>query len=156
MAASDSLTFIFLKPDTLERDLVYQVMSYFSKAGIGARVFDVRRVTAEAICKHYAAHIEKYGESFRRQTLDMFEGKYIVPALLESGGADLIARVRGIVGATEPAKAAPGTIRGDLGLGDCYARSVPENRLVRNLIHASDTPEAVKRETAIWLPDFPF
>lgn len=153
MAQSDTFTFIFLKPDTLERSLVYQVMSYFSKAGIGARVFDVRRVAAADICRHYAAHIEKYGDGFRRQTLAMFDGKYIVPALLE-GGDGTIARVRAIVGATEPAKAAPGTVRGDLGQGDCYARSVPEDRLVRNLIHASDSPEAVRRETAIWLPDF--
>lgn len=146
-------TFIFLKPDTIERGLVYTVMSYFARAGIEARIFDVRRVTAELICRHYAAHIQKYGPDFERQTLDMFEGKYVIPAVLE-GGETVVDDVRAIVGATEPAKAAPGTIRGDLGLGDCYKISVPEGRLVRNLIHASDSAPAVREEAGLWLPDF--
>lgn len=148
-------TFVFLKPDTLERGLVYDVMSYFSQAGITTRVFDIQKVTSETICAHYAEHIHKYGPSFRRQTLDMFEGKHVIPVILE-GGDSVIEDVRAIVGATEPAKAAKGTIRGDLGLGDCYQISVPEGRLVRNLIHASDSPDAARAEAGLWLPQFRF
>ncbi len=148
-----SFTFIFLKPDTLKRGLVYQVMAYFSHAGIKARVFDYQTVTAEKICRHYAEHIQKYGPEFKRQTLDMFEGRPIIPAILE-GHDTVIEDVRRIVGATQPAKADKGTIRGDLGLGDCYQISVPEHRLVRNLIHASDSEEAFRTEAGLWLPQF--
>lgn len=147
------LTFVFLKPDALERGLVYTVMEYFFRAGIQVRAMDLQTVAPETICAHYAEHIRKYGANFRQMTLDMFAGRQVLPAIL-AGGENVVEDVRTIVGATQPVKAAEGTIRGDIGLGDCYERSTPEKRLVRNLIHASDTEEAVRREAALWLPQF--
>lgn len=149
-----NVTFVMLKPDAVDRGLAFTVMRYFEKRGIFTACFDIQTVTAEKIRKHYAEHIQKYGPDFDRKVLEMFEGKTVVPIVL-TGPENIIAEVRDIVGATQPAKAEKGTIRGDLGLGDCYERSTPENRLVRNLIHASDTPENVRREIAIWLPDYP-
>lgn len=146
-------TFVMLKPDAVERHLVYQVMRYFDRSGIFARCFDVQTATAQRMRLHYAEHIARFGPDFERKTLEMFAGRVVIPILL-AGGPDVIADVRRIVGATEPAKAAKGTIRGDLGLGDSYAQSNAEDRLVRNLIHASDFPEAVRREAGIWLPDY--
>lgn len=148
-----AVTFVMLKPDAVQRQLVYKVFEYFLKAGLKIECFDVKTATAETICRHYAEHIGKYGPNFKKQTLDMFEGKTVVPAIL-SGPEDVVEKVREIVGATQPAKAEKGTVRGDLGLGDSYEFSVPEGRLVRNLIHASDTPEAVKSEAALWLPEY--
>lgn len=150
-----NVTFVFLKPDALERGLVYEVLSYFLRKGIAIRALDLQTVKTETICAHYATHIEKYGPDFKKQTLDMFAGKQVMPIILE-GNASVVEDVRAIVGATQPAKAAQGTIRGDLGLGDCYERSVAEGRLVRNLIHASDSEEAVRAETRLWLPQFSF
>ncbi|MFT8888113.1 MAG: nucleoside-diphosphate kinase [Ethanoligenens sp.] len=150
-----NLTFVFLKPDALSRGLVYTVMNYFFHAGITVRAVDIQTVKPEIICAHYAEHIQKYGADFKRQTLDMFEGKQVMPAILE-GKETVVEDVRAIVGATQPAKAEKGTIRGDLGLGDSYEISVPEGRLVRNLIHASDAKEAVRAEAGLWLPQFSF
>jgi nucleoside-diphosphate kinase len=148
------ITFVMLKPDAVKRELGYDVLRYFTKVGIAIACFDIQVATEEKIRKHYEEVITKYGEKFAQQMLDMFLGKTVVPIVL-SGGDDIIALVRHIVGATEPAKADKGTVRGDLGLGDCYAISVPEGRVVRNLIHASDSIEAVRREIAIWLPKYP-
>ena len=62
---------------------------------------------------------------------------------------DIVPFVRTVVGATDPQKAAPGTIRGDLGR-DSLEASMAENRMCENLIHASDSPQAVREEAAIW------
>lgn len=142
-----------LKPDALDRHLVFRVMSYFDGTGIAIRCFDLQTATAAKMERHYAENIRKYGPDFRRKTMAMFENHPVIPVIL-TGGPGIVAKVRRIVGPTEPAKAAPGTIRGDLGLGDSYERSAAEDRLVRNLIHASDSPEAAVQEAGIWLPEF--
>lgn len=145
------VTFVMLKPDAVKRQLGYQVMEYLLKEGIRIACFDVQVATEDKIRRHYEEVIAKYGETLAQEMLDQFNGQIVVPIVL-SGGDDIIAQVRRIVGATEPAKAGPGTIRGDLGLGDSYERSSAEKRVVRNLIHASDSPESVRREIAVWLP----
>lgn len=148
-----NITFVMLKPDAIERNLVYTTLSYFEKNGIYAKCFDLQKVDTERIKRHYGEHIQKFGPSFEKATLNTFEGKYVIPCVL-TGEGDVIARVREIVGATQPEKAAKGTIRGDLGLDDNYEKAGMENRMVNNLIHASDCTEAVIREIGIWLPEY--
>lgn len=148
-----AITFVMLKPDAIERQLCYDIMDYFWKSGITIDCFDVQKATEEKIRLHYAEVIAKYGEKFAGQMIDMFLNKTVVPIVLK-GSDDIIGRVREIVGKTEPAKADKGTIRGDFGLGDSYAIAVSEGRVVRNLIHASDSVEAVRREISIWLPKY--
>jgi nucleoside-diphosphate kinase len=147
------VTFVMLKPDAIKRQLGYDVLQYFLSRGIKIECLDVQTATEEKVRLHYTEVIQKHGEDFAQKMLDMFKGETVVPIVL-SGGDDIISDVRRIVGATEPVKAENGTIRGDLGLGDCYEKSVLEGRVVRNLIHASDSIEAVKRETAVWLPKY--
>lgn len=147
------VTFVMLKPDAIEKKAVYDIMRYFTKNDIAVECFDVQIATKELISRHYAEHFEKLGEGFAERMLKTFVGKPVVPIIL-SGGEDIIEKVRAIVGATEPAKAAKGTIRGDLGGNDTYEITTRENRVVQNLIHASDSPEAVKREAGIWLPQY--
>lgn len=149
-----NISFVMLKPDAMEKNLAFAVMMYFERAGIAIDCFDVQTATEERVRRHYAEHFAKYGEGFAQKMLEMFEGKTVVPAVLR-GREDVIARVREIVGATQPSEAKLGTIRGDLGAGDSYAKSTAENRVVRNLIHASDSADAVRREIGIWLPDYP-
>ncbi len=146
-------TFVMLKPDALERKLVREIISYFSDRGIFPKLFDLQTATAEKITAHYAEHIEKFGPEFEQKMKAMFEGKSVIPIVL-TGTDDVIQDVRSIVGATEPAKAEAGTIRGDLGAGDSYEKANAEHRVVANLIHASDSEEAVRRETEIWLPGY--
>ena len=148
-----NFSFVMLKPDAMEKNLAYKIVMYFRDSGINIECFDVMTADEAKIRVHYAEHIAKYGEDFARKMLDYFVGKTVVPIVL-SGGENVIADVRRIVGATEPAKAEKGTIRGDWGGDDCYAKSVAENRVVKNLIHASDSVEAVIREAKIWLPDY--
>ena len=146
-------TFVMLKPDAVDRQLGYDIMQYFLEKGIKIDCFDIQIATEEKVRAHYSEVIQKYGEDFAVKMLNMFQGKTVVPIVLWGEG-NVIEQVRHIVGATEPAKAAIGTIRGDFGQGDSYAKSVPEGRVVRNLIHASDSIEAVKREISIWLPKY--
>lgn len=147
------VTFVLLKPDAIERKLVCKILSYFANRNIFPQLFDLQTATAEKITTHYAEHIEKFGTEFELKTKIMFEGKTVIPIVL-AGANGIIQNVRKIVGVTEPAKAGSGTIRGDLGDGDSYAKADSEHRLVANLIHASDSEEAVKRESGIWLPNY--
>lgn len=148
-----NITFVMLKPDAIEKHLSYDIMEYFTKNGIKIDCFDVQTANEEKIRVHYEEVIGKLGEKFAQQMLVYLDQKTVVPIVLR-GGDDIIAKVRQIVGATEPAKAGKGTIRGDFGEGDSYDRSKAEDRVVHNLIHASDCEEAVRREISIWLPKY--
>ena len=150
-----AVTFVLLKPDAVERKLVRKIIPYFTCKNIYPSLFDLQTATAEKITAHYAEHIGKFGIEFELKTRMMFEGKTVVPIVL-TGTDGIIQEVRKIVGATEPAKAEKGTIRGDLGADDSYEKAGSEHRLVANLIHASDSEEAVKREIGIWLPGYRF
>lgn len=149
------ITFVLLKPDAVERKLVREIITYFANENIFPRLFDLQAATAEKITAHYAEHIEKFGIEFELKTRIMFEGKTVIPIVL-SGTESIINDVRRIVGATEPSKAGNGTIRGDLGDCDNFEKANSEHRLVSNLIHASDSEAAVKREVGIWLPCYHF
>ena len=81
--------------------------------------------------------------------LDYFNDKYVLPMVVRGESPDLVADIRRIVGATNPANADKGTIRGDLGC-DSYEKCNRENRSCQNLIHASDSAENARIETALW------
>ena len=142
-------SFIMLKPDALERNLTQQIVGYLKDGGIEMEWINTVKATRERIFEHYAEVIEKVGESFKEKAARYFEGKYVVPIIVKSEDENVISKVRKIIGATDPAKAEPGTIRGDLGT-DSLQRSLDENRCCENLIHASDSPEAFRSEIQIW------
>ncbi len=148
-------TFVLLKPDAVERKLVRKIISYFTDQNIYPKLFDLQTATAEKITVHYAEHIEKFGTEFELKMKKAFEGKTVIPVVL-CGAGSVISDVRRIVGATDPSKEAKGTIRGDLSDGDSFEKANSEQRLVHNLIHASDCEESVKREIEIWLPGYPY
>jgi nucleoside-diphosphate kinase len=87
--------------------------------------------------EHYAEHTEK---PFFGELVDFITSGPTLAVVVEGEGA--INVVRTTIGATNPADAAPGTIRGDLAL------SMPDN-----LVHGSDSPESAEREIALWFPD---
>ena len=101
-----------------------------------ARLLTVERSLAE---EHYAEHTEK---PFFGELVDFITSGPTLALVLEGEGA--IKTVRTTMGATNPADAAPGTIRGDLSL------SMPDN-----LVHGSDSPESAEREIGLWFPDEP-
>jgi len=130
-------TLVLIKPDAMRRGLAGEILSRFERQGFelrAARLVEVERPLAE---EHYAEHAEKpfYGE-----LVEFITSGPTLALVLEGEGA--IAGVRATMGATNPADATPGSIRGDLAL------SMPDN-----LVHGSDSPESAARELALWFPD---
>jgi nucleoside-diphosphate kinase len=130
-------TLILIKPDAVRRGLAGEILARFEARGLvmrGAKLVQVSRELAE---QHYAEHAEK---PFFRELVDFITSSPTLALVLEGEGA--VAVCRSTIGATDPAKAAPGTVRGD------FALSMPDN-----LVHASDAPETAAREVALWFSD---
>ncbi len=130
-------TLVLLKPDTVRRGLVGQILSRFEAKGLSIVRMELRTINGELADRHYVEHVER---DFYPPLRDFVTGGPLVAMVLE--GDEAIAVVRAIAGATDGRKAAPGTIRGDLSLS---------NR--ENLVHGSDSAESAERELAIWFPD---
>ncbi|HTS74444.1 MAG TPA: nucleoside-diphosphate kinase [Gaiellaceae bacterium] len=127
-------TLILIKPDAMARRLAGEILSRFEGRGLvvrEARLVQVDRVLAE---EHYAEHAEK---PFFGELVSFITSGPTLALALEGEGA--IAVARSTIGATNPAEAAPGSIRGDLAL------AMPDN-----LVHGSDSPESAERELALW------
>ena len=127
-------TFLMVKPDGVQRNLVGEIVSRFEKKGfqlVGAKLMNVSRELAE---KHYAEHKER---PFFGELVDFITSGPVFAMVWQ--GNNVISTARAMMGKTNPADAAPGTIRGD------YATSVG-----MNIIHGSDSPESAEREIALW------
>ena len=127
-------TLVLIKPDAVRRGLAGDILRRFEQRGLTieeARLLTVDRSLAE---EHYAEHTEK---PFFGELVEFITSGPTMALVLEGEGA--IATVRTTMGATNPADAGPGTIRGDLAL------SMPDN-----LVHGSDSPESAAREIALW------
>jgi nucleoside-diphosphate kinase len=125
---------VLVKPDAMQRELAGAIIGRIQKEGlklIGLKMLHMDRALAE---RHYAVHKEK---PFFKDLVDYITSTPIVAAAFE--GERAIEHIRKLMGATDPAKAAPGTIRKDYGLD-----------LQRNSTHASDSPENGEKEIAIF------
>ncbi len=130
-------TLLICKPDAVERGLVGEIISRIERKGLKIGQLELRQLD-EAIAKaHYQEHD---GKSFFGELVAFITRSPVVLAVV-SGPDDVYAIVRSMMGATNPAVAAPGTIRGDL------AVSVGEN-----LVHGSDSLEAAAREIELFFP----
>jgi nucleoside-diphosphate kinase len=130
-------TLVLIKPDAMRRGLAGEILSRFERQGLelrAAKLVEVDRPLAE---EHYAEHAEK---SFYGELVEFITSGPTLALVVEGEGA--IAGVRATMGATNPADATPGSIRGDLAL------SMPDN-----LVHGSDSPESAAREITLWFPD---
>ncbi len=127
-------TFIMVKPDGVARALVGEIISRFE--GKGLTLEKIRALTIdEALARrHYAEHLEK---PFFPELLAFITSGPVVA--MEWSGDSAISVTRALMGATDPAQAEPGTIRGDFGL-----------LVTENLVHGSDGPEAATRELEIY------
>ena len=127
-------TLVLIKPDAVQRALAGEILARLEQRGlkiVEAKLLTVDRGLAE---EHYAEHVEK---PFFGELVEFITSAPTLALVLEGEGA--IGVVRTTMGATNPADAAPGTIRGDLAL------SMPDN-----LVHGSDSPESAQREIALW------
>ncbi len=130
-------TLVLLKPDTVRRGLVGEVLSRFEAKGLTVVALDLRTISADIADRHYAEHVAK---DFYPPLREFVLSGPLVALVLE--GDEAVEVVRALNGATDGRKAAPGTIRGDLSLS---------NR--ENLVHGSDSVDSAAREIAIWFPD---
>ncbi|MEK9175346.1 MAG: nucleoside-diphosphate kinase [Patescibacteria group bacterium] len=146
MALQRSL--VLLKPDTLDRGIVGEIITRFERRGIkivGLKMLVSEKDTAE---KHYMEDLAKRrGEKIREVMIKMITSGPIVAMVLE--GVDIIEVVRQMIGATEPKSALPGTIRGDFA-HISYSHADEKGIGIFNLIHASDSPESAQTEINIW------
>jgi len=127
-------TFVMLKPSCVDRGLIGEVISRFERKGLVIKGLKMLVMTRELAERLYEVH---KGKEFYEKLINTVTGKRVVALLLE--GREAITVVRKLIGATDPAKAEPGTIRGDLGLD-----------LTDNIIHASDSRESYQREASIF------
>lgn len=130
-------TLVICKPDAVERGLVGEIVGRLEARGLRLAAAELRHIDAETAGRHYDEH----------RTKDFFDGlvAFITrsPAMVMvvEGPPDTWRLVRSMIGATNPADAPPGTIRGDLAVATR-----------ENLVHASDGPESAAREIGVFFP----
>lgn len=130
-------TFIMIKPDGVQRNIVGEVIKRFETKGftlVGLKLLKVSRELAE---KHYGVHKER---PFFKGLVEFIISAPVVAMVWEGDG--VVASARKIIGATNPLNAEPGTIRGDFGVS-----------IGRNLIHGSDAIETAQSEIALWFKE---
>jgi nucleoside-diphosphate kinase len=130
-------TLVLIKPDAMQRGLAGEILGRLERRGLVIRAAELVQVDRDLAERHYAEHAEK---PFFAELVEFITSAPTLALAVEGEGA--IATVRTTMGTTNPADAAPGTIRGD------FALSMPDN-----LVHGSDSPESAERELALWFPD---
>ncbi len=126
-------TLIVLKPDAVERNLIGEIISRFEKKGFKVVKLKMLKFTKDMAEEFYSAHKEK---PFFGELVSFITSERVVASVIE--GDNVVAMTRTIIGATKPSEAAPGTIRGDFGLG-----------ITNNSIHASDSMESFEKEVKV-------
>ncbi len=169
-------TLVLIKPDGVQRGLIGEIISRFERVGLKLIAMKMVHPSHEDVDRHYALtedwmrmvyekakakyeangqpfnfpdHIA-YGSEIKRGLVEFLKSSPIVALVIEGEAA--VSLIRKLVGSTEPASSAPGTIRGDLS-HDTYALSNDQNRPLRNLIHASGNVEEANNEMKIWFTD---
>ncbi len=127
-------TLILVKPDAFERNLTGEILARFERKGLIITALKHMTVQRDQAEEHYAEHSDK---PFFGDLVDFITGGPLVAAVLEGHGA--VQAARQVIGATNPLEAAPGSIRGDLGL-----------EVQTNLVHGSDSDESAEREVRIF------
>jgi nucleoside-diphosphate kinase len=129
-------TFAMIKPDAVQRGFIGEIISRFEKKGIKIVAMKLVAVDRKLAEKHYGVH---KGKPFFEPTVKYITSSPVIAMVLE--GVNVIEMVRGMTGATDPQKAAMGTIRGDYG-----------QFIGRNIIHASDGKDTAQFEINLWFP----
>jgi len=165
---------VLLKPDAVQRSIIGKIISRFEDAGLklvamkmvwaskgqveehypfdeswAKQIFEkTKKVYEEKGRKmEYKNHIEQ-GQAVRKWLMNYIMEGPLLAMVLE--GPHAVEIIRKMVGPTEPRQATPGTIRGDFAVVESYVIADKNKRPLRNLIHASDTPENAKREISVW------
>lgn len=168
-------TFVILKPDTVQRSLIGEVIKRFERTGLKCTAMKMFVADEARLLQHYnkddawflkkgerivedlksqGRPVEKepieYGKDIIRTIVNYMVAAPVVAMVWE--GNESVAVITKLVGTTEPKTSDVGTIRGDFTV-DSYGHSSYEDRSVRNLIHCSESPEEAEREIAIWFEE---
>jgi nucleoside-diphosphate kinase len=130
-------TLVIIKPDGVERGLVGDIVGRLERKGLRIVAAELRHVSQDVARQHYAEHAER---PFFPDLVKFFTRSPVLVMVVE-GPKDTFAVVRTLMGVTNPAEAAPGTIRGDLGI-----------ETSENLVHGSDSLASATREIALFFP----
>jgi nucleoside-diphosphate kinase len=126
-----------VKPDGVQRGLAGEIIARFEKKGFKIAALKMLRISRELAEKHYGEHV---GKPFFENLVGFITSGPVVAMVIE--GKDAISAAREMMGATNPLKALPGTIRGSYGID-----------IGRNIIHGSDSPESAQREIALFFKE---
>ena len=130
-------TLVLVKPDGVARGLVGEVLKRIETKGFRLVALELRTLDRATAEQHYGEHADK---PFFKDLVDFISGGPLVAAVIE--GNEAIAAWRTMMGATNPANAAMGTVRGDLA-----------TEMQNNVSHGSDSPESAAREIALFFPN---
>jgi nucleoside-diphosphate kinase len=130
-------TLVIIKPDAAQRGLIGQIITRFEQRGLRIAALKLIHIDEPLARRHYAVH---EGKPFYEPLIRYITSSPVVVMVLE--GNDAIEIVRRTMGATNPAEAAPGTIRADFGL-----------EVGRNLVHGSDGPETAVFEVELFFTE---
>lgn len=137
MAQNMERTLVLIKPDAIQRGLTGEIISRLERRGLRIVAMKMMRLDQSLAHRHYAEHREK---PFFPSLVQFITSAPLIACVME--GPHAIEVVRQTMGATDPKKAAPGTIRGDLGLD-----------ITHNLVHGSDSPQTAQREIALFFQE---
>lgn len=168
-------TLVLIKPDGVQRALIGKIISTFEDAGLKIVAMKMVSPSREQVMDHYAADENwlrsvgeksikgakergeeinedpiKIGMRIRDYLVNYLAGNPVVAMVVEGNNA--IEEVRKLVGATQPLKADPSTIRGKYS-SDSYDLADSQKRAVRNLVHASEDKASAEREIKVWFKD---
>lgn len=140
-------TFVALKPDTVRRGIIGEILTTFEEAGF--KVIGMKMVWAdeEILQEHYSEHVDK---DFYDRLEEYMSSGPVVAMVLE--GVNAVKNVRKIVGETDPREASPATIRGRFAHMS-FAHADESGSLHKNIIHASAEPEEAEEEIEIWFDE---
>ena len=167
-------TLVLIKPDGVKRNLVGKIVQRFEDAGLKIKAMKMLQATEDLAKNHYfldeswaknvfdktKASYEKenkqfkyknhmdLGKTIQKWNMEFLQEGPVIALILE--GPHAIELVRKIIGSTEPRSAQPGTIRSDFASTESYAIADEQNRVLRNLVHASDSPTTAQREISLW------
>jgi len=130
-------TLVLVKPDAMQRGLASEVLGRFERRGLKLVALRMLQIDEALAARHYAEHV---GKPFYERLCNFITSGPVIAAVFEGEGA--VALARQTIGATDPAKAAPGSIRGDFGIN-----------MGRNMVHGSDSPESAVREVALFFDE---
>jgi nucleoside-diphosphate kinase len=133
-------TLVLIKPDGVRHGQIGEVLRRIETKGYVIVALELRTAAGDLLAQHYQEHL---GKPFYNSLVEFMASGPVVAAVIE--GEQVVAAFRSLAGATDPVKAAPGSIRGDLGRD--WGTAVQQN-----VVHGSDSHDSAAREIGLWFP----